>query len=107
MTFRPDEIINAHKETRGAQMGLREALAEYAHEAWAGWMRYLFSNGTFNEDGTWTMPKWRVERWTRQMNTPYQYLPENEKPSDREEADKMIAIGRRYVDRIVAELMRP
>jgi hypothetical protein len=84
---------------------LREALAEYAHEAWSGWMKYLFTKGTFNEDGTWTMPKWAVERWTRQMGTPYAGLPENEKPSDREEADKMISIGRRFAHVIYSELV--
>lgn len=57
-----------------------------------GWMKYLFMKGTYNEDGTWTMPKWAVERWTRQMNTPFQDLPEEEKDTDREEADKFLAI---------------
>jgi len=72
---------------------LREALAAYSHDAaWAGWMQYQFSKGTLNEDGTWTMPAWAVERWTRQMTTAYADLPEAEKESDRAEADKMIAI---------------
>lgn len=70
----------------------REPLAAYAHEAWAGWKEYEFSKGTFNADGTWTMPAWAVERWTRQMQTPYDELPEAEKASDRAEADKMLAI---------------
>lgn len=72
---------------------VREALAAYSHDsAWGGWMRYMISKGALNEDGTWTMPVWAVERWTRQMNTPYADLPELEKESDRAEADKMIAI---------------
>lgn len=71
---------------------LREDLAEYAHEAWSGWMKYMFSKGELNEDGTYTMPAWAVERWQRQMNAPYADLPETEKESDREEADKMLAI---------------
>ncbi len=41
---------------------------------------------------TVTIPAQMVARWTRQMNTPYADLPENEKESDREEADKIIAI---------------
>ncbi len=68
----------------------RERLAEYAHTAWSGWMIYQFSKGTFNEDGTWTMPAWAVERWTRQMNAPYSALPESEKESDRAEADAIL-----------------
>ena len=48
-----------------------EKLAEYAHVQWSGWMIYLFSKGIFNSDGTWTMPGWTVDRWTKQMNTKY------------------------------------
>jgi hypothetical protein len=69
-----------------------ELLSAYAHEAWCGWMKYLFSKAEINNDGTWTMPKWAVERWQRQMNTKYTELPEEEKKSDREEAHKILAI---------------
>jgi len=71
---------------------LREPLAEYAHGAWSGWMRYLFGKSTRNADGTVTIPAWAVERWTRQVETRYADLPENEKDSDRTEADSMIGI---------------
>lgn len=70
----------------------RELLSDYAHEAWCGWMKYMFSIAEINDDGTWTMPKWAVERWQRQMNTKYSELPEEEKKSDREEADKILSI---------------
>ncbi len=63
---------NPNKDT----YDLPEALAALAHEQWIGWMEYQFSKGTFNEDGTWTMPVWAVKRWKRQMNTPYDDLPE-------------------------------
>jgi len=63
-----------------------ELLAEYAHNSWSGWMRYLMDQGTLNADGTWTIPAWAVERWRRQMITSYAELPENEKESDRVEA---------------------
>jgi len=69
-----------------------EKLAEYAHEAWAGWIRYMFSKGTIYPDGSLTLPDWAVERWLRQAETPYGELPEEEKKSDREEAIKMIGI---------------
>jgi hypothetical protein len=72
---------------------IREALAAYTHDgAWSGWMRYLFSKGVFNDDGSWTMPAWAVARWLRQMQTPYADLPEEEKQSDRAEADTILAI---------------
>jgi hypothetical protein len=71
---------------------LREKLAYIAHEQWAGWMKYLFSKGSFNEDGTWTMPQWAVKRWQRQMITPFAKLSEKEKESDRIEADKFLEV---------------
>jgi hypothetical protein len=76
---------------------LRESIAAQAHDSWAGWMKYLFSKSTTNADGTVTIPAWAVERWERQMNTGYAWLPEGEKKSDREEADKYLAILRREI----------
>lgn len=78
---------------------VREQLAEYAHEAWTGWMEYLFNKtipykpGEVQaEEGAVIIPKWAVERWKRQVDTKYSDLPEDEKESDRQEADKIIAI---------------
>jgi hypothetical protein len=83
---------------------VREQLADYAHTAWSGWMRYLFEKAQFNEDGTVTLPKWAVERWDRQASTDYADLPEEEKESDRAEADKMLAIVAPPADYLAAEL---
>ena len=69
-----------------------EALAAYAHEAWSGWMRYLWRMSTTNDDGTVTIPASLVERWQRQTNTEYADLPEKEKTSDRDEAMKVLDI---------------
>jgi len=71
---------------------LREALAAQEHARWSRWMRWMFDCGTYNPDGTWTMPADKVERWTRQMNTPYAELSEREKDSDREEADNTLSL---------------
>jgi len=72
---------------------LTEKLAEYSHDiAWAGWMIYMFTQGTFNDDGTWTMPAEKAERWTRQMETKYDSLTEKERESDREQARFIIEI---------------
>jgi len=70
----------------------REKLANYAHEAWSNWMNYLLSKSTVNDDGTWTIPAQSAERWYRQMTTPYFLLPEDEKASDRAEADKILSL---------------
>lgn len=73
---------------------LREALAAYAHEAWSGWMKYL-SKCTFGSiTGDAHIPAGLVTRWQRQLATAYADLPEEEKASDRREADKMLEIYR-------------
>lgn len=72
----------------------RENLAEYAHEAWSGWMRYMFSKSREDPYGDVTIPRQLAQRWRRQMKTSYAELPEDEKGSDRDEADKMLAIVR-------------
>jgi len=71
---------------------VREALAAYAHDAWSGWMTYMFSLGVMAEDGSMRIPAWAVERWRRQMTTDYADLPGPEKESDRREADRMLTI---------------
>ncbi len=80
-------------------MEKEEALAEYAHKAWAGWMEYLFEKSipykcgeVQGYEGAVLIPKWAVDRWKRQMTTAYCDLPEAEKDSDREEAKKNIEI---------------
>jgi hypothetical protein len=70
--------------------GLRERLAALAHRQWSGWMSYLFGKCRMNDDATLTIPAWAVERWQRQMNTSYFDLPEEEKDSDRKEADRIL-----------------
>lgn len=84
------EFIEPLQKPAQETMNFVEPLAAYAHEAWSGWMRYLFEKSTLNEDGTVTIPKWAVERWQRQMNTPYNALPEEEKKSDRVEAETIL-----------------
>jgi len=74
------------------EYALQEQVADYAHEAWAGWMRYLFEKSARQDDGTVVIPAALVDRWTRQMHTPYAELPESEKASDRKEARKIIYI---------------
>ncbi len=72
----------------------REELAAYAHNAWRGWMMYLFSKCTNSsvKDGDMVIPKESVDRWKRQVATPYFDLTEEEKKSDRKEADIILSI---------------
>lgn len=69
-----------------------ERFADLAHEQWSGWMRYLFEQSTQNSDGTVTISAALVDRWRRQMTTPYANLPEEQKASDRKEAHKVIRL---------------
>lgn len=69
-----------------------EALATHAHEAWSGWMRYMFKKGRQNLDGSFTIPADLVNRWKRQITTPYRDLPASEQISDQAEAQTMLGI---------------
>jgi hypothetical protein len=71
---------------------LREQLAALEHEQWVGWMKYLFEKSSENDEGCVEIPASLVARWKRQMNTSYVDLPENEKESDRAEADKVLRV---------------
>jgi len=75
-----------------AKDSIREQLAELAHDQWSGWMEYLFSKSTYNKDGTVTIPKWAVERWGAQMESSFSGLTEEERDSDRVEADKFLKV---------------
>jgi len=81
---------------------LREKLAALAHEQWSDWMKYMFKKGVlYDPDGTWTMPAWAVERWMRQMKTPYAELPEEEKENDRAEANRALAVLKPVINAII------
>ena len=71
---------------------LTQNLAAYAHKAWSGWMKYMFTVSKVNDDGSVTIPADKVKRWNRQMNTAYEDLPAEEQLSDVAEAHKMVAI---------------
>jgi len=70
----------------------RIALADLAHQQWSGWMEYLFSKCTFNEDGTAVIPAWAVTRWQRQLATPFADLPPEEQEADFSEADRVLEV---------------
>jgi hypothetical protein len=71
----------------------REPLAAVSHDIWSSWMRWMFLMGEFDYvSGTWKMPKDKVERWKRQMDTDYADLTEKEKESDRHQADKILKV---------------
>lgn len=69
-----------------------ELLSDYEHDRWSRWQKYLFSKCIPNEDGSLIIPQEFVDRWSRQMNTDYNNLSNEEKESDRKEAIKILNI---------------
>lgn len=65
-----------------------EKLSALQHRIWSDWMRYLFEKCTRGPDGTMIIPEWGVERWSRQMTTTFEDLPEEDKDSDRKVVKK-------------------
>ena len=70
----------------------RETLAALQHTQWSGWMRHLFSRCVWNDERGMLIPREWADRWHRQVETPYSELSEAEKNSDREEADRVLAL---------------
>jgi 8-oxo-dGTP pyrophosphatase MutT (NUDIX family) len=61
-----------------------EALASLEHESWSGWTKWMLQEMTKAHGGDFELEGLPcVERWTRQMTTPYAELSEREKESDR------------------------
>lgn len=83
--------------TQSEALEFREKLAALQHSIWSHWMQWLFkvSKGSINiegESGEVIIPEELVQRWKRQMNTPYSELSGKEKDSDREQADKIFKL---------------
>jgi hypothetical protein len=86
---------------------LREKLAELAHNQWVGWMNYLFSQCEINIHGHCVIPQWANERWHRQVATRYADLSEVEKDSDRNEADRFLAVFSAHIserDKLIEQM---
>lgn len=69
---------------------LIEVVADEQHKIWAHWMKYLFSVCSETDDGSMLIPKEKVDRWQRQMWTPYADLTDAEQESDRHQALKVL-----------------
>jgi hypothetical protein len=72
---------------------LRERLADLAHQQWSGWMEHFLSKcDEAYGDGSIYIPREYVENLQRLINISYSELSEEEKDSDRAEADRVLAI---------------
>lgn len=79
-----------YKKTIYTEEYIKKQIADLCHEQWAGWMRYLFTKGKINTNGTFIIQAKSVQRWHRQMRTSYGELSESEQLSDQKEAQKFI-----------------
>lgn len=77
---------------------LIELLADKEHTSWAHWMAYLFSTCEMQADGSMCIPPDLVERWRRQVATPYNELAEREQQSDRNRVAHILPIIEEYKD---------
>jgi hypothetical protein len=57
--------------------------ADVQHEIWASWMKFLFTQGWDQADGTFKIKSEKVRRWKRQMETSFADLTEEERETDR------------------------
>jgi hypothetical protein len=87
-------------EIKAALEQMVDELAAIEHERWSRWQRYLHSKGQRLPDGSLLIPADFVERWDRQIATPYAALSDDEKESDREQVRTYIpAIASRLAER--------
>lgn len=80
------------KEHEKILLEIRTALADYAHSAWSGWMKYIWENSRQNKGGSVTIPKSLAEKLEKQMLTDFDNLPEDKQKSNYEKADKIMEI---------------
>ena len=71
---------------------LTDSLAAIEHERWSHWQKHVHDNGTHQKDGSLILPAELVERWKRQIETPFTELTEAEKESDREQVRKYLPL---------------
>jgi len=81
------------KERIEAALGrMLEALAAIEHERWSHWQRYMHDKGKLQADGSLLLASELIQRWERQIATPYPALTEAEKESDRDQVRRYLRI---------------
>lgn len=84
-----------------------EQLADIEHQRWADWQKYVHSKLETSEnknylrlENTW------IERWEKQISTPYNELTEKEKESDREQVRRYWHIIEQLITSSQAPLLK-
>lgn len=89
--------------TDDSMKGLREKLATIEHERWADWQKWCHEVLRENMPDYWTELNNVLERWDKQIATPYSALTEKEKDSDREQVDRYWPLIEEYIHKAVIE----
>lgn len=76
-----------------------EKAAALEHARWARWQRYLFTKCIPTTGGALVIPQPLVERWIKQIETPYERLSEEEKESDREQVREYLPLVKKVAKR--------
>lgn len=71
---------------------LLEELAAIEHERWSHWQRYLHDQCVDGPNGSLIIPAEQARRWSKQMNTPYGQLSDDERESDREQVRRYLPL---------------
>lgn len=64
-----------------------EQLAAIEHRRWSNWQTFVHEQCIHTPEGNLIIPQKCVERWNRQISTPYSELSEDEKQSDRNQVN--------------------
>jgi hypothetical protein len=84
---------------------LLEPLAAIEHARWSHWQRYMHSK-CVPQDGALVIPAELVQRWERQLNTPYAALTDKERESDREQVRVYLPLIQKALRRASTALAR-
>lgn len=88
--------MNKNNSTSTNKEELREKLAAIEHERWADWQKWMHK---VLRDAHDPSPEYGdiMERWDRQIETPYSELSDKEKASDMEQVDRYWHLIEEYV----------
>ena len=75
---------------------LLEILSDLEHEQWISWVEYIIDAYEL-DDGSLSIPKEKVNKWLKLMNTSYEELTEEEKDEDREFGQKVLDVVLDYI----------
>lgn len=83
--------------TLSEALDLKEKVAELHHVQWSNWTKHLFGKCLVNPSGALIITTPDVDRWKKQLATPYKDLSEGEQEWNRKEATKFLRIFSQFV----------